>query len=74
MKMLQMICGKTLRDGISITIICEMTNVEKIEWFLIEQWLQWFGHIKKMDEERALVKAKQTWFQEDEVYQHSWNK
>ena len=74
MKLLHMICGKTLTDGRSNKVILEMTTVEKIKWFLSKQRLQWIGHIKKMDDERASVKAKQTWFQEDEAYQHSWNK
>ena len=60
MRMLDMICGKTLRDGISIgnEVIGEMTSVEKIEEFLRKQRLRWFGDIKKMNEERAPVKAK----------------
>ena len=53
-----MICCKTLRDGISNKAICEMTGVEKIKEFLIEQRLQWFGHTERMDNERAPVKAK----------------
>ena len=36
MKMLHMICGKTLRDSISNETICEKTSVEKIEEFLRE--------------------------------------
>ena len=34
MKMLCMICGKTIRDDISNETICEITSVEKIEGFL----------------------------------------
>ena len=46
------------RDGISIEIICEMTGVKKIEEFLREQRLQWFGYIEKLNDKRAPVKAK----------------
>ena len=35
-----------------------MTDVEKREQFLRRQRLQWFGHIKRMDDERAPLKAK----------------
>ena len=58
MKMLNMICGKTLRDGISNETIREIISLEKIEEFLLEKRLRWFGHIRKMDDERVLVKAK----------------
>ena len=34
MRMLQMICGKTLRDDIGNEIICDMTRVEIIEEYL----------------------------------------
>ena len=58
MRMLHMICGKTLRDDISNKTICEMTDVEKIEEFLREQKLRWFEHTEKIDDERAPVKEK----------------
>ena len=32
--------------------------MEKVEEFLREQRLQWFGHIEWINDERALVKAK----------------
>ena len=57
-KVLHIICGKTLKDGISNDRIREMTGVEKIEKFLREQRLRWFGHREKMDDERAPVKVK----------------
>ena len=57
-KMLRMMCGKTFRDDISNETIPEMTGVEKIKKFLKEYRLQWFGHIKKINDKRALVKAK----------------
>ena len=35
-----------------------MRDVEKIEEFLREQRLQWLKYMKKIDDERAPVKAK----------------
>ena len=58
MKMLHLICGKTLKDGISNKTIREITSVEKIEGFFREERHQWFEHIEKMEDERAPVKAK----------------
>ena len=43
----RIICGKTLRDDVSNKTICEMTDVEKIEELLKEQWLRCFEHIQK---------------------------
>ena len=57
MRMLCVICGKTLRDSISNETICEMIGVEKIQEFLREERLHWFRHLEKVDGERALVKA-----------------
>ena len=54
-----MICVKTRRDGISNETIWNMIGMKKIEEFLVEQRLQWFGHVKKMmDKERVPVKAR----------------
>ena len=44
MKIIRMICGKTLRYGINNKTIRDVTGVEKIEEFLSGQKLQWFGH------------------------------
>ena len=49
---------KHLRDDISNETIHDMTDVEKIEEFLREQRLRWLEHMKKIDDERAPVKAK----------------
>ena len=56
LRMLRMICGKTLKDKIN-NKIREMTGVERSEEFLREQKLRWLGHVKRMDEERGPVKA-----------------
>ena len=52
MKMLRMICGKALRDGISNETIHEMTDVKKIKF------AKKFGHVERMHDESAAVKAK----------------
>ena len=53
MRMLRMICGKTLKDKINNEKIREMIGVEKSEEFLREQRLRWLGHVEKTDEERG---------------------
>ena len=55
--MLQMICGKTLKDGISNETIRDMTGVEKIE-FLRKQKLRWFEHMERIDDEELQRKQK----------------
>ena len=58
MRMLRIVRGKTLGDGISNATIRFMTGMEKIEKFLKEQSLRWIGHIDRMDDERATMKQK----------------
>ena len=57
MRMLRMMCGKTLKDKINNEKIREMTCVERLEEFLRDQKLRWLGHVERMDEERGPVKA-----------------
>ena len=57
MRMLRMICGKTLKDKINNEKIREMTGVVRLEEFLQEKRLRWLGHVARMDEERGPVKA-----------------
>ena len=58
LRMLRMICGKTLRYGMNNKTDCEMTDVKKMEKFMSEQKLRWFEHMSKMDDEQAPVNAK----------------
>ena len=57
MRMLRMICGKTLKDKINNEKIREMTGVVRLEEFLREKRLRWLGHVERMDEEKGPVKA-----------------
>jgi len=52
MRMLRMICGKTVRDKVRNEENRERTEVESIEEHLREQCLRWFGHMERMDCER----------------------
>jgi len=52
MRMLQMICSKTVRDKVR-NKIHERTEVERIEEHLREQHMRWFGHMERMDYERS---------------------
>ena len=56
MRMLRMICGKTLKDKMNNEKIHEMTGVVRLEEFLREKRLRWLGHVERMDEERGPVK------------------
>ena len=57
MRLLQMICGKTLKDKMNNEKIREMTGVVRLEKFLREKRLRWLEHEERMDEERGPVKA-----------------
>ena len=57
MRMLRMICGKTLKDKINNEKIRDMTGVVRLEEFLREKKLRWLGHVERMDEERGPGKA-----------------
>ena len=57
-RMSHTICGNTLRYGMSNSTICDMTGVEKIEEFVREQRFGWFGHVKRINDERTPVKSK----------------
>ena len=57
MRMLRMICGKTLKDKMNNEKIREMTGVVRLEEFLKEKRLRLLGHVERMDEERGPVKA-----------------
>ena len=56
-RMLRMMCGKTLKDRVRSVNIRAMTGVEKIEEFLRSQRLRWLGHVERMSDEKAPVKA-----------------
>ena len=57
MRMLHIICGKTLKDKTNNEQIREVTGVERLEEFLRKQRLRWLGHVKRMDEETGPIKA-----------------
>ena len=60
MRMLRMICARTLRDGVSNETIRVMTGVEKIEEFLRKRAdiaIIWVS-VKNEDDQRTPVKAK----------------
>ena len=57
MKMLRMICGKTLKDKMNNEKIREKTGLVRLEEFLREKRLRWLGHVDRMDEERGPVKT-----------------
>lgn len=58
MRMLRMICRKTLKDKIKNESIREMTGVVKLGDFIRSQRLRWYGHVMRMSQEKAPVKAR----------------
>ena len=50
MRMIRMMCGKTLLDRVPNAVLRTKTEVEDIEKHLAEHRLRWLGHIERMDE------------------------
>ena len=59
MRMLRIICEKTLKDKINNEKIREMTGVDSLEEFLKDQKMHWLGHVERMDVETGPV--NKTW-------------
>ena len=57
MRMLRMICGKTLKDKMNNEKIRKMTGIVRLKEFLREKRLRWLGHVERMDEERGPAKT-----------------
>ena len=57
MRMLHLICGKTLKDEITNKKVRELTGVDEMKEFLRGQRLRWLGHVERMDENRRPAKA-----------------
>ena len=57
MRMLHVICSKILR-GVSNETIRKMTGMKKIKELQREQGLSWFEDVERMNDERALINAK----------------
>ena len=52
-RMLHLICGKTLKDKITNEKVHELTGVDKMKEFMRGQRLLWLGHVERMDENRG---------------------
>jgi len=50
MRMIRMMCGKILRDGIPNGLLRDRTGVEDIENHLGNTRLRWLGRLERMDE------------------------
>ena len=44
-RMLHLICGKTLKDKITNEKVCELTGVDEMKEFMRGQRLRWPGHV-----------------------------
>ena len=56
-RMLHLICGKTLKDKITNEKVRELTVVNEIKEFMRGQRLRWLGHMERMDENRGSANA-----------------
>ena len=57
MRMLHLLCGKTLQDKISNEKVCELIGVDEMKEFLRGQRLRWLGHEERMGENKEPAKA-----------------
>ena len=57
MRMLRLICEKTLKDKTTNEKVREITGVDEMKEFLRGQRLRWLGHVEIMDESRGPAKA-----------------
>ena len=57
MRMLRLICGKTLKDKITNEKVREITRVDEMKKFLRRQKLGWQGHAETIEEYRGPAKA-----------------
>ena len=56
-RMLHLICGKTLKDKITNEKVRELTGVDEMKEFMRGQTLCWLGHVERMDENRGPANA-----------------
>ena len=56
-RMLHLICGKTLKDKITNEKVRELTGVDEMKEFMRGQRLRWLGHVERMDENRGPANA-----------------
>ena len=57
MRMLRLICGKTLKDKITNEKGTAITGVDEMKEFLRGQRLLWLRHVERMDENRGPAKT-----------------
>jgi hypothetical protein len=60
MRMITMICGKTLKDRLRSQVLREMVNVEDVEEFMRGHRLRWFGHVERMEQSKLTRRVRDT--------------
>jgi len=58
MRMIRMMCGKTLRDGIRMAC-WEIEQEWKIQGIIWESRLRWLGHLERMDEINLVKRVRE---------------
>jgi len=59
MRMIRLMCGKTLRDGISNGLLRDWTGIEYMEDHLGKTRLRWLGHFERMDETKLVKRVRE---------------
>ena len=60
MRMIRMMCGKSLKDKVTNSILREWTNVEDIDEHLRGHHLRWLGHVERMNVESLTSRVQTT--------------
>jgi len=58
MRMIIMMCGKMLCDGITNGMLKDRTGVEDVGNHLVETRLRWLGHLERMDETNLVKRVR----------------
>ena len=58
MRMIRMMCGKSLKDKVNNSVLREWTNVEDIDEHLRGHRLRWLGHTERMNAESLISRVR----------------
>ena len=59
MRMIRIMCGKSLKDKVTNSVLREWTDVEDIDEHLRGHRLRWLGHIERMNRESLISRVRE---------------